>query len=214
MNMSNASVYDKSKTENLTDEDVVRYILDSDKQMYDVILNRYNQRLYRVIYSILNEQEASKETLQHTHVKAYEKLGQFEGRSGFGTWLTRIAINEAIRYLNRRKRYIFHNAMVSENPGEGEYNVSGYDEMNPEFITIQKEIRQILKNAIEALPDKYKRVFMMREVDGLNVEETARSLQISPVNVKVRLSRAKNLLRNMLQNQNPDTVTFRGGIYV
>lgn len=209
MDMATEVQKESGKFDNLTDEDVVQCILDSDKQMYGVILNRYNRQLYRVIYSILNEQEASREALQYTHVKAYEKLSQFEGRSGFGTWLTRIAINEAIRYLNRKKRYVFREVFETDNSGSVAFGYRSYDDDNPEFKTIQKEIRMILKATIESLPDKYRLVFMMREVEGLNVEETAQCLNISTVNVKVRLCRAKNLLRNALQKKKLDTVTYR-----
>lgn len=205
MNTVNGFAIDKRKYDHLSDEDVVARILNSDKQMYGVIFHRYNQRLYRIIYSILNEREASKEALQFTHMKAYEKLRQFEGRSGFGTWLTRIAINEAIRKTNAKNRYVFRDAFNSETSDEVEYSFQSGNDGNPEFRTIQLEIRSILKKAIESLPDKYKTVFMMREVDGMNVEETARYLNISAVNVKVRLCRAKNLLREMLHKQKLDT---------
>ena len=200
MRLSQPMHIDYKRYGHLTDEDVVERVLKGEKQMFEVVLRRNDQRLYYMIYSILKNQDDTKDALQFTYVKAYEKLYQFKGSSGFGTWLTRIAINESLKKLKRKKR--FSNHQIIDPDTFSPVHSSDMEEMsNPERVTIRCELRKILEQAIDSLPDKYRMVFKMREVDGFNVEETANSLNLTSVNVKVRLSRAKRILREALKKQ-------------
>jgi len=187
---------------NLPDEEIVQLVLNRDKHVYKIIINRYSQQLYRVIYAILHDADSTRETLQISFVKAYEKLSQFKGQSKYSTWLTRIAINEALMKQRKEKKYTVG---LESHESRSFYNIhclfhSG--RYNPEMCTIRNEIRHLIENAIASLPEKYRVVFQLREVDGFDVEETSKSLRISPGNVKIRLHRAKKRLRELLRDHN------------
>ncbi len=214
MNPAGIFFVNHQKYDNLTDEEVVQRVLHSEKQMYEVILHRYSRRLYHIINSILKEPEASKEALQLTYVKAYEKLSQFTGRSGFGTWFTRIAINESLKGLKREKRLANRSGNDLQVFPEYHYRIHNEYDGNPEANIIWNEIRYTLDTAIRSLPEKYRIVFVMREIKEMNVEDTALSLNISMVNVKVRLHRAKILLRELLRKYRLDEESFPGNRYV
>lgn len=184
----------------LTDEDVIERVLNGQKQIFEVVLRRNDQQLYYTIYSILKNADDAKDVLQLTYVKAYEKLYQFKGSSGFGTWLTRIAINEALRKLKKTQQLSDHE-IIDSDTFLPEYSSGMNEWSNPENVAIRSELRDILEQAINSLPDKYRTVFKMREMEGYNVEETANSLNLTSVNVKVRLSRAKGILRKLLRKQ-------------
>lgn len=200
MRLSLPTHIDYKRYGHLTDEDVVERVLNGEKQMFEIVLRRNDRQLYYMIYSILKNQDDTKDALQFTYVKAYEKLYQFKGSSGFGTWLTRIAINESLKKLKRNKRFSNHQ-IIDPDTFSPAHSYDMEDMSNPERIIIRCEIRKILEQAIDSLPDKYRMVFKMREVDGFNVEETANNLNLTSVNVKVRLSRAKRILRDELKKQ-------------
>lgn len=182
-------------TDAVADTEIIARILQGQKDLYATIVRRYNQRLYRIGMSIINDDGEVEDIMQVAYIKAYENLGKFEGRSGFSTWLTRILINESLLRLKQRKNSIHLNDDTMNNEIYQQRNI---DVPTPVLTTINSELKNILEKSIRQLPEKYRTVFVMREIINMNVAETKECLDISEVNVKVRLNRAKALLRSSL----------------
>ena len=183
-------------SEILNDDEIIARILNGEKDLYSIIIRRYNQRLYRVGMSMINDDAEVEDAMQVAYINAYENLGKFAFRSSFPTWLTRIFINECLLRLRKRKKSISMN-------DENIENVMKHDKgpQTPVTATVNSELRSILNDAISRLPEIYRTVFVMREVENMNIAETKECLNISDVNVKVRLNRAKALLRDILSAQ-------------
>jgi len=178
----------------IPDTELIVRILHGEKQMFEWIIRRYNQRLYRMGMSILGNDTDAEEAMQSAYVKAYEHLGQFEARSSFGTWLTRIMINESMAQKNKQGRTDNTKKQLETNAAL----------RTPDQILINKELSGILENAISGLPEKYRLVFVLREVEGMSVRDTGDALDIADTNVKVRLNRAKSMLRHHLNSYMKD----------
>ena len=183
-------------SENLNDDEIITRILHGEKDLYSIIVRRYNQRLYRIGMSMLNDDAEVEDAMQVVYINAYENLGKFAFRSSFPTWLTRILINECLLRLKKRKKSISMN-------DENIENVMKQDKgpQTPVTATVNSELRSILNDAIRQLPETYRSVFVMREIENMNIAETKECLNISEVNVKVRLNRAKAILRDILSAQ-------------
>jgi RNA polymerase sigma factor (sigma-70 family) len=185
-----------STSEILNDDEIITRILHGEKDLYSLIVRRYNQRLYRVGMSIINNDAEVEDAMQVAYINAYENLGKFAFKSSFPTWLTRILINECLLRLRKRKKSISMNDENIENV------MKQNKELNtPATATVNSELRSILNDAIGKLPEIYRSVFVMREIENMNIAETKECLNISEVNVKVRLNRAKALLRDILSAQ-------------
>jgi RNA polymerase sigma-70 factor (ECF subfamily) len=167
-------------------------------------MRRHNQRLYRAARAILRDDAEAEDAVQQAYLNAYRHLNQFEGRAQFSTWLTRIAVYEA---LARRRR-------VGGNPTsshDGLVETAASPSPDPERQAYGRELSLLLKSALAGLPDGYRSVFLLREVDGLSTAETARHLRISDATVKTRLHRAKGLLQRKLHAVTPaEAFTFDG----
>jgi RNA polymerase sigma factor (sigma-70 family) len=190
------------------DEQIIRSILDGKKNDYELLIRRYNERLFRIGISILKNDTEVEDSMQETYVKAYQQLTTFKGKSQFSTWLSRIMINECLLKLKRNKKHVEFTETESYSPFETSSDPRLSSTITPEKQLLQKELNTILENAIQQLPQKYQTVFMMREVEKMSIQETAECLKISTVNVKVRLHRAKELLRSQLNFLMPKTETF------
>ncbi len=178
----------------LSDEEVVERVLAGDRALFEVVMRRYNQRLYRIARAILRDDAEAEDVMQETYVRAYQHLGQFAGRAKFSTWLSRIAVHEALARARRRQRFEEFDSMPDDSDYQPRLSLSD----SPEHQASGAELRGILEEAIATLPLKYRTVFVMREVEELTTEETAQSLEVSEENVKVRLHRAKAMLRREL----------------
>ncbi len=182
--------------EPLSDEEVVVRVLAGQTAMFEVVMRRHNQRLYRVARAILRNDGEAEDVMQDAYVRAYEHLDQFAGRAKFSTWLTRIAVHEALARQHRGNRY-------QELEPESERNGDPMDrfassEPNPEQQASNSEIRRLLEEAVEKLPDAYRTIFVLRDVEEMSTTDTANILEITEENVKVRLHRARALLRKDL----------------
>jgi len=187
----------------LTDEQVITEILAGEKNKYALLMRKYNQRLYRITKGYLQDEAEIEDTMQDTYVKAYQNLAKFEGRSQFGTWVTKILINEClqrVKKINRKDLY--------ENTAENSITMNITDHQNPETKALNRELKQVLEKNIESLPEKYKVVFLMREVEHMSIEETSQVLDLSIANVKIRLNRAKAMLRKSLSELYPVREVF------
>jgi RNA polymerase sigma-70 factor (ECF subfamily) len=179
----------------LRDEEVVARVLAGETALFEILMRRYNQRLYRVSRAILREDGEAEDVMQDAYVRAYEHLDQFAGKAAFSTWLTRIAIHEALARKRRRGRMEELDAL----PDHGDaMSILKSSAPTPETGTAQAEARQLLQQAIERLPEAYRSVVVLREVEEMSVAETAESLGVTDAVVKTRLHRAHAMLRKEL----------------
>jgi len=170
--------------------ELISLIISGQKQLFVYITRGYNQRLYRIGMSILHRGVDVEDMMQNTYLKAYEHLNEFEQKSLLGTWLTRIMINECLLQKKRNQNFDTESA---ESYLENKANMQ-----TPEIILINKELGLQLDDAVRRLPERYRLVFMLREIENLSVKETAEALDIGVSNVKACLSRAKTLLRERI----------------
>lgn len=177
----------------LTDEELVQCVLAGEKQVFEILMRRYNQRLYRVTRAILRNDAEAEDVAQEAYVRAYQHLNQFAGRSSFATWLTRIAIYEALGRVRSRKKIEEIDAM--DEPRRDSVQQLSVRDATPEQVASGNEVRSLLERSIDALPDTYREIFMLREIEEMSTTETAQCLGISEENVKTRLHRARALLR-------------------
>jgi RNA polymerase sigma-70 factor (ECF subfamily) len=170
-----------------TDEDIVARVLGGETALFELLMRRHNQRLYRVARGIVGDDAEAEDVTQEAYVRAFQHLGQFAGRAKFSTWLTRIAVHEASARRRRRGRQIdVQESMPAlASPAAG-----------PEQRAADQELGRAIEAAMDALPAVYGAVFMLREVEGLSTAETAACLEINEETVKTRLHRARLLLRN------------------
>jgi RNA polymerase sigma factor (sigma-70 family) len=179
----------------MTDATIINNILQGDKNLYAIIIRRYNKRLYRIAMSIVNDDNEVEDIMQVTYINAYENLEKFAFRSSFPTWLTRILINECLLRLKKRGRTII---AIDDNIEKTMQEQQPPEAQGPVAKLINAELKTVLDHAISQLPEIYRTVFVMREIENMSVAETTACLAISEVNVKVRLNRAKAMLRNSL----------------
>jgi RNA polymerase sigma-70 factor, ECF subfamily len=180
----------------MSDEEIVERVLAGETALFEAIMRRHNQRLYRAARAILRDDSQAEDVVQDAYVRAYEHLRQFAGRASFAAWLIRIAVNEGLARLRSRKRY---DEQISEDEGEGDRMDRFASSMpDPEQEASTLEVRRLLDVSIEGLPDSSRAVFVLRDVEGMSTAETADALGITEENVKVRLHRARALLRKTL----------------
>jgi len=159
-------------------------------------MRKYNARLYKIGMAIINEPTEVEDAMQTAYIKAYEHLSQFENKARFNTWLTRILINECLLHLKKKQ----HSASMKDhrNTEIVQGSVDLHAAQSPINLLINKELGVALENALVQLPEKYRLVFVLREMEDMSIAETRDVLGITEVNVKVRLNRAKAMLRNAL----------------
>jgi RNA polymerase sigma-70 factor, ECF subfamily len=180
----------------LSDEEVVVQVLAGETAMFEIVMRRHNQRLYRVARAILRNDSEAEDVMQDAYVRAYEHLDQFAGRAKFSTWLTRIAVHEVLARQRRSKRYE-ELGPTSEREGDPMDRFASLTP-NPEQQMSNSGLRRLLEQAVEKLPDAYRAVFMLRDVEDMSTTDAAYALEITEENVKVRLHRARALLRKSL----------------
>jgi RNA polymerase sigma-70 factor, ECF subfamily len=195
MNQAEPRIAALSACHALSDEELVERIRQGETWLYEIVMRRYNQRLYRVARAILRDDGEAEDVMQQAYVAAYAHLDQFAGRARFSTWLTRIAVHEALLRARRRRRQPL--AFATD---DGEDAVAKVESRgpSPEDEALAANLRALLESAIDALPRRYRSVFVLREIEGLSTAETALALGIREDAVKTRLSRARGLLRDEL----------------
>src|SRR5712692_4520796 len=182
--MQASAILQLANSAELTDEEVVTRVLNGETALFEILMRRYNQRLYRVARSILRDDGEAEDVMQDAYVRAYQHLGQFAGRAKFSTWLTRIAVHEALARAHRGKRY---DALEGLSAVQGETVKFASAAPSPEQEVATAQSHAILEEAILSLPDSYRSVLMMRDIEELTTAEAAESLDITEQNVKVRL---------------------------
>jgi RNA polymerase sigma-70 factor (ECF subfamily) len=203
--------------ETLTDIELAKRIAQRDTLAVRIVTSRNNQRLYRTAWSILKNRADAEDAVQDGYLKAFAAIESFAGASSLSTWLTRIVLNEALgrRRLAQRKLSQLRAQSVAVIDDYRENLMGGSAaSSSPEAEAARGQVAKLLEQAIADLPEAFRIVFMLREVEGLSVEETADALQIAPPTVKTRLLRARRRLQAAL---NPtlhdalrDTFPFAG----
>lgn len=187
-----------SSTQNspLSDEEVVARVRAGDTAVYEVLMRRYNQRLFRIARSILRDDDEAEDVMQDTYVRAYASLHQFAGKAKFSTWLTKIAIYEASSRLRKQKRI----QEIPASPGQENQRMEMVksSDPDPEQQTLRHEAASLLEQAVDSLPDLYRSVFMLREIENISTAETVTCLDLTQETVKARLLRARKMLRQEL----------------
>lgn len=175
----------------LDDFEILDRMLAGEIALYEIIIRRYNPLLYKIgrSYSLMHEDV--QDIMQETYIAAYEKLSQFQKRSQLSTWFTRIMINKCLYKMKKETRNIPIN--IGENINLEKYLPNDNQE---KFHT---ELKKLIEMSIEKLPESYRLVFLLRETENFSVAQTAEALDITPMNVKVRLNRAKAMMRNYLE---------------
>jgi RNA polymerase sigma-70 factor, ECF subfamily len=184
------------------DAELVRRALARDDAAFREIMERYNRRLYRVARSILRNDGEAEDVVQEAYVNAFTHLDSFRGESSLATWLSRIAINEALGRLRRARLAADLN---SSETGRSEAQIIQFPHSgaadDPERTMAQREILQLVERAADNLPEIFRIVFVARVIEGMSVEETAELLGLQPETVKTRLHRARRLVREQLDEQ-------------
>jgi RNA polymerase sigma-70 factor (ECF subfamily) len=178
-----------------------------DSHAFAQIMRRYNQRLFRLAVGLMGDASEAEDVLQESYVRAFYRLSSFAGKASLGTWLARIVRNEAIDRLRARRMRsgtLMLEADFARVDGLPSIVESTEDEtalFNPETSVARDDMRSILEQAIGALPEHFRSVFLLREVEGLSVKETADYLEIPVATVKTRDHRARSLLRTSLETR-------------
>ena len=166
-------VLEQARSEGWTDQHVVEQIRAGNTALYEIIMRRYNQRLYRVARAILREDAEAEDVMQDAYVRAYQHLDQFAGHSSFATWLTRIAIHEALRRLPRRRRMV--QMEEADFDGESSMNIAETSP-DPEQRASTAELGRLLEETVLELPDQYRSVIMLRDVEEMSTARQRRRL--------------------------------------
>lgn len=198
--MSTAAVLERARLEGWSDEEIVARVVEGDTALFELLMRRHNQRIYRVARAILRDDGEAEDVMQDTYVRAYQHLSQFEGRAKFTTWLTRIAVHESLARVERRGRFESYLPDDTNFDGDPMAFVPSKDR-SPEQLASNRELGDLLETAILSLPETYRTVIMMRDIEEMTTAETAEALDITEENVKVRLHRARTLLRDELYSR-------------
>jgi len=195
--MTAGTALERARIEGWADEEIVQRVLGGEPVLFEILMRRHNQRVYRAIRSILRDDSETEDVMQEAYVRAYEHLSQFEGRAQFSTWLTRIAVHEALRRAAARGKL---DPLDWENLEGEEGTMARFqsDSPSPETSASRGELSVLLEDAILALPQTYRSVIMLRDLEEMSTADTAEVLSLTEANVKVRLHRGHELLRNEL----------------
>lgn len=199
MNIVSSAAVAAQPAAELADEAIVDRVRGGDTALYEILVRRHNQRLYRTIRAILRDDADVEDVMQQAYIDAYTHLDQFKGDAKFATWLTRIAVNRAIRRGHHDRRHLElvarnadHDLAIAHTAAPGP---------DPEHAMYGSELKIVLESLVGDLPEAFRVVFVLREVEGLSTAETAASLEINEDTVKTRLHRARRLLRDQLDRR-------------
>ena len=204
--------------EHASDIELCRLIVRRDRQAVRLVTRRNNQRLYRAAWSVLKNRAEAEEAVQDGYLKAFAAMGGFDGHSSLSTWLTRIVVNEALgrrRTTQRRARLLQAHDVTDiadyrESAMAGAERPGDASPRTPEAEIARAQIARLLERAIGELPETFRTVFVLREVEGLSVEETADALQLPKETVKTRDLRARRRLQDALD---PDLRDALRGVF-
>jgi RNA polymerase sigma-70 factor (ECF subfamily) len=187
----------------LTEADLVACLRRGDSGAFAAVIQHHNQRLFRIARSVVGDDAEAEDVVQETYVRAFAKVTHFRGEASISTWLTRIALNEAIDRVRRRRPQV--DLRLVESPGshmeEGAMSPKpDSTHTDPEKAAAIAEIRRLIESAIDRLPEAFRVVFVMRDIEEMSIDETSTHLGLKPETVKTRLHRARRLLRTQLED--------------
>jgi RNA polymerase sigma-70 factor (ECF subfamily) len=177
-----------------TDFEVIERVLKGEKSLYEIIVRRYNSYLYRVGRSYNFDHNDTQDLMQDSYVDAFKNLSSFQNRSSFKTWLVRIMLNNC---SHKQQKMSFKSEITQETLNETEIPMfSSQKSDSTDSRVQQRELANLIESSLAKLPEEYRMVFSLREINAMRTHETAELLQLSESNVKARLSRAKTMLRS------------------
>ena len=194
----------------LSDEEVVARVMAGDVDLFEVLMRRHNQRVFRAARAIVRDDAEAEDVMQEAYARAYAQLAQFEGRAQWSTWVTRIAVNEALGRVRRGGRFVHTDLDREQEEAKVDRSDEAWRNANggsapfptgPEDQAAARELGGFLERAMDSLPDIYRTVFVLREVEEMSTAEAAAALDISEELVKVRLHRARAALRQRLDQR-------------
>jgi RNA polymerase sigma-70 factor (ECF subfamily) len=179
----------------LEDEAVVDRVRLGETDLFEVVMRRYNRRVYRVVRAIVRDDDEASDVTQEAHVNAFMHLREFSGRARFSTWLTRIAVHEALARVRRRSR------LESLDDSDSEDVLMTSNAPGPEDRASNGELRVLLERAVDSLPEVFRTTFVLRSIENLSVAETAEILGVPEDTVKTRHYRARERLQSWLTHR-------------
>jgi len=186
----------ETQLQQYSDLEIIQKINDGDVKLFEILIRRYNPFLYKIGRTYRYNHQDTEDLMQDAYVNTFFSLKKFEHRSSFKTWITRIMLNLCYQ---RKHKLSFKNEITGDDIQNEKSNIMFHQSTNNEKITVNKELGRVLENAIQQIPEDYRIVFSLRELNGLSVAETAEALDISESNVKVRLNRAKTMLQKEIK---------------
>lgn len=196
----------------IKESEVIKRILEGEKELYEILVKRNNQKLYRIIRSYIIDYAEIEDIMQDSYVKAFTKLYQFKLESTFSTWLIRIGINESLARLKEKGKLYHLNEQSYNLKSNTIIEIPDSKQLNPQDKMIRNEVKQVLENAIDSLDLKYKTVYIMKEVEEMSLKEISFALDLTVANVKVRLHRSKEMLKEKLYEVANDKNIFEFGL--
>lgn len=190
--------------EKLTETEIIERVVNGEKSLFELIVRRFNSYLYKIGRSYNYNHEDTQDLMQETFIDAYKSLKQFKGRSNFKTWVIRIMLNNCFR---KKEKLSFKNETITD-VSENAKPMFTNQHSDATNIIQNRELGHIIENALAKIPFDYRMVFSLREINGLSVTESADLLNITEANVKVRLNRAKTMLRNQIEKAYSDIDLF------
>lgn len=187
-----------------SDFEIVEKIIEGDTKLYEILIRRHNPSLYKIGRAYQYNHQDTEDLMQETYISAFYSLPKFENRSSFKTWLIRIMLNNCFQ---KKQKFSFKNETPVENIQSEKNNPMFQQPVSTEKTIVTKELGHVLENALTKIPEDYRMVFTLRELNGLSIIETTEALNISESNAKVRLSRAKKMLRSEIEKMySPDDI--------
>ena len=192
----------------LTDAQIVERVRGGDRALFEILMRRHNQRVYRTARAVLKDEREVEDVMQQAYINAFTHLHQFAERSLFSTWLTRIVLNEA---FGRRQTLLAESKAMAAPDVDARYGEFMESRMSPrpdpEHLAYAEELRRVLEDAVDTLPEAYRTVFMLRDVEGLSTAETGEGLGLGDEAVKTRLHRARAMLRRAVSSRIGESAT-------
>jgi RNA polymerase sigma-70 factor (ECF subfamily) len=187
--------------------EIVRQAKEGDEEAFTQLLDIYSDRIYNLALRIVRRTDEAADVLQETFIKVFEKIDSFDGRSDFFTWLYRIATNLSLMKLRKNKRIVLSDEDIEQQfDRPNSVEIQEWQSL-PLKDMLTKEFRQRLDEAVESLPEIYRSVFVLRDLENLSIKETSKILNITETNVKVRLKRARMYLREKLAGYMTEFIT-------
>jgi RNA polymerase sigma-70 factor, ECF subfamily len=192
------------------EKELVERIRQGDERAIRIMVQQHNRRLFRIARAIVKNDAEAEDVVQETYVRAFTSLGSFRGESALLTWLTRIALNEALGRLRRSRPALPLDELSSAGDIDGARLIMfppAQLPKSPEAELARSQVRQLLEHAVDELPEAFRIVLILRDIEEMSIEETAALLMIKPETVKTRLHRARKLMRTALSKRLPEAFT-------